>query len=219
MAVAPRTSTPTAKPAPQPAAGADGYVYNGEESPLIVGDNTDLKKGDLVGFCINPREVVPAIIEKLNPDGRHHLKATILTTERYRNRNPESMEIYLRRVVASERLYLRARQFDPPVVGPGGGDFPLDSFTCNDATCTAKEPGGPLTSGTWFDLRPWVVSITATRFEIKDKHGMIEVPGEQRAFGPFDGAAFRQAYETFDRERREGGWDRVDVQYSLKSSM
>jgi len=174
-----------------------------------------LKAGDLVGFCYTPREVVPANIVKVYPDARNHLKATIIIMERYKNRNPDSMDIYLKRAVATERLYQRTRQFDPPVQAPDP-TVRIEQFTTSH---TAKEPGGPLTSGTWFDLRPWVVSIVSTLFEVKDKHGMVEVPGEVRTIGDYDGSAYMKAYQDFDRERREGGWDRIDITWRLKESL
>jgi hypothetical protein len=128
--------------------------------------------------------------------------------ERFRNTDPDSMNLFKTRWVQSQRLFSRVRSLDPPVQREG---VPVDSFTVAFAP---KEPGGPLIAGTWFDLRPWHITVTATRFEIKDKSGMIEVPYEQRVLGEFAGAEYRDCYSMFDLARREGGWDRIDCLWS-----
>jgi hypothetical protein len=180
-------------------------------SVLVRDDEAALKVGDLIGFVLTVREVVPAVIKRLLNDGRVDLEATVIQDERRRNPDRESMNMFVNMKVKQFRLYQRSRPQDPPVVSKEGQI--VDQFT----TSSAAEPGGALVPGTWFDLRPWRVTLTGTTYEQKDNHNVVIVPFEQRQLGVFDGAQYKDCFGLLQEELKN--WDRVDAMWQLKENL
>jgi len=178
---------------------------------VLIGNEAALKVGDLIGFVLTVREVVPAIIKRLLNDGRVDLEATVIQDERRRNPDRESMNMFVNMRVKQFRLYQRSRPMDPPVVSKEGQI--VDQFT----TSSAAEPGGALVPGTWFDLRPWRVTLTGTTYEQKDNHNVVIVPFEQRQLGVFDGVQYKDCFALLQDELKN--WDRVDAMWQLKENL
>ena len=170
--------------------------------------------GDVVGFVLFPNEVVPAVVAALHTNERIDCKATIVIPERRPNPDPFAGNRFVIAHVESQRLQQRVRKFDPPV--QRDQEHPLESFTLVHA---AQEPGGPMTPGTWFDLSPWVVRLVCTKYEQKDRRGVVTVPGELKEFGPWSGSDYAAAFRSLDEQRRLAWFDRVELRFALGSTL
>lgn len=177
--------------------------------------------GSPVGFVLTPKEVVPALITRLHGGGagRIDLNATIMAEDSRPNPSRDSYNTFNIRWQRIERPFQRVRSQDPPVMR---GDQIAESF---GVTSYGLEPGGPLTAGTWFDLRPWTITLVATRYEQRDNHKIIIVTAEERQIGQFDGADYGLCYAAFCEARSKPDeatglpWDKVTAMFRLKESL
>ena len=185
-------------------------------APLVgeAGPPAALAVGSAVGFVLFPNELVPASVALLRSDERLDVRATIMTVERRRNPNPDSINPFINAWVESLRLQQRVRRHDPPVQRDNN-EYPVEQFTLVYASGV---PGGPLVAGTWFDLVPWTVELVATKYEERGPNKIVVVPFEQRNFGRWDGGEYAACYRTFDVERRSEAWDKLELNWTLRGS-